>query len=67
MTNATALDDLIKKLHEVNQQLSEAARPLDRLSYLDDRQRDAVGKELRAGLERWDRVTWEISRAISAE
>jgi hypothetical protein len=58
----TKLHQLTDELHEVNKQLSEAARPLKRS--LDDKEKDAVRAQLLEGLARWDSVTAQIRRAF---
>ena len=59
------LQRLEAELHEVNQALAEAARPLlDWPEELDPQQRHEVAEELRVRLGRWDLVTQQISRVI---
>ena len=59
------LQRLQAELHEVNQELAEAARPLlDWPEELDPQQRHEVAEELRVRLGRWDLVTQQISRVI---
>ena len=61
------LQHLEVELHEVNRQLTEAARPLERLSELDNEQRQQVADELRAGLARWESVTQRIAIAMGTD
>lgn len=58
------LQVLRAELHEVNQQLAEAARPLDRLADMNGEQRQYLSKELRAKLARWESVTKQISSVL---
>ncbi|MGA2500029.1 MAG: hypothetical protein ABSH20_20010 [Tepidisphaeraceae bacterium] len=67
MSNTTPLSELIEQLHDVNRQLSEAARPLDRLSELNFQQRSQLGDQIRAALKRWEMVTEQIGHALSQE
>ena len=59
------LGQLIAELHDVNVELADAARPLDRLSDLNDEQRDGVAARLRSGLVRWENVTRRIDEALN--
>ena len=63
----TQLQGLADELHEINRELSRAARPLDGNPDLDDRQKLEIGARLRAGLARWDDVTRQISRVLEAD
>ena len=63
----TQLQRLADELHEINQELSRAARPLDGHPDLDDRQKLEIGTRLRAGLARWDDVTRQISQVLQAD
>jgi hypothetical protein len=58
----TKLQDLTAELHEVNRQLSEAARPLQRS--LDDKEKDAVRAALLANLARWKSISDQITRTL---
>lgn len=58
------LQVLRTELSEVNQQLAEAARPLNRLADLNGEQRQHLSKELRAKLARWESVTKQISSVL---
>jgi hypothetical protein len=58
------LGELIAELHELNEELAEAARPLDRLPNLNDEQRDGVAARLRSGLARWEIVTRRIDEVL---
>lgn len=64
MTKSVALGELIEQLHEANRQLSDAARPLDRLEELPSDQREQLAKQLRAALERWEGITEQISQVL---
>jgi len=61
------LAELIDELHEVNQQLVEAARPLHRLPDLNQDQRQVVGDQIRAGLARWESVRQRIAEVLGPE
>lgn len=52
------------QLHDVNEELKQAARPLDQLDDLKQDERDQVGVEIRAGLARWDTVTQQIAQML---
>jgi hypothetical protein len=61
------LEQLIRlqaELHAVNEELTQAARPLKRLSELNEQQREQLSDELRARLGRWDIVTQQISQVL---
>ena len=58
------LQGLQAELHEVNESLVQAARPLERLSEMDEKHRDKLADELRAGLARWESVTQRISQLL---
>ena len=58
------LGELIAELHDVNVELADAARPLDRLPNLNDKQRDGVAARIRSGLARWESVTRRIDDAL---
>ena len=64
LTNLQKLQD---ELHAVNEELSKAARPLDRISELSEQQREQVADELRAGFARWDSVTQRIARVLGID
>ena len=59
------LGELIAELHDVNAELADAARPLDRLPNLNDKQRDGVAARIRSGLARWENVTRRIDEALN--
>jgi hypothetical protein len=59
----TKLQELTAELHEVNQQFSEAARPLEHV--LNEREKDAVRAQLLAGLARWENVSEQIRRVLA--
>jgi ABC-type transporter Mla MlaB component len=63
----TNLERLRAELHEVNEELARAARPLDRISDLNEQQRQHVADQLRAGLARWESVTQRISKVLSVD
>ena len=65
MSDIALLADLIDELHEANRRLSEAARPLDRLSELRLQQRTQLGDQLRAAVQVWETVTRHISQAMA--
>ena len=58
------LGALIAELHELNEELADASRPLDRLPDLNDEQRDGVAARLRSGLARWESVTRRIDEVL---
>jgi hypothetical protein len=58
------LSKLEAELHEVNEELRSAARPLDQLEDLNEEQRDQVGVRLRAGIARWETVTQRIAEML---
>ena len=58
------LQRLEAELHAVNEELAQAARPLERLSDLNEAQREQVANKIRAGLARWELVTQQISQAM---
>jgi len=61
------LQRLQAELHEVNCELATAARPLDRISELNEQQRQHVGDQLRAGLARWESVTQRIAQELGLD
>ena len=63
----TQLQRLADELHEINQELSRASRPLDGQPDLDDRQKLEIGTRLRERLARWDDVTRRISQVLQAD
>jgi hypothetical protein len=63
-TTSAQLAALIAELHEVNVELAEAARPLDRLPDLNQAQRDGIAARIRAGLGRWESITRRIDQAL---
>ena len=60
------LGELLAELHDVNVELADAARPLDRLPDLNDKQRDGVAARIRSGLTRWESVTRRIAEALGS-
>jgi hypothetical protein len=60
------LGELIAELHDVNVELADAARPLDRLPDLNDEQRAGVAARIRSGLARWESVTRRIEDVLGA-
>jgi len=58
------LGELIAELHDVNVELADAARPLDRLPNLNEEQRDGVAARIRSGLARWESVSRRIDQAL---
>ena len=58
------LENLQTLLHEVNEEFSRAARPLENLSELDGEQREQIGAALKKIFARWEAVTKQISRAL---
>jgi hypothetical protein len=59
------LQRLEAELHEVNQELAQAARPLEWPAELNPEQRHEVADELRVRLGRWESVTQRILHALS--
>jgi hypothetical protein len=64
MITSPQLTQLIDELHQVNEALIEAARPLNRLSELSSHERQHTADELRAGLKRWENVTQRIDEVL---
>jgi hypothetical protein len=62
----TELGRLQVELHEVNDHLAQAARPLERLAELNEQQRREVAAKIRAGLARWESVTQRISHVMGS-
>ncbi len=60
----TQLESLQVELHEVNQELSKASRPLRRADELNLEQRQKLAIEIRARLARWETVTQQITHLI---
>jgi hypothetical protein len=58
------LQRLQAELHEVNQELAHAARPLHWLDELNEQQRQELADKIRAGLARWESVTQQISQVF---
>jgi hypothetical protein len=58
------LQDLEAQLREVNQEFARAARPLDRMTDLNNEQRQKIGAQLRVVLARWESVTQQISEVL---
>lgn len=54
------------ELHAINEEFAKAARPLERLSEMNEEQRQKVADELRARLARWESVSHEISQVFGA-
>ena len=59
-SHSAQVGELIDELHEVNEQLAEAARPLQWLSDLDFDRRREIAAKMRAGLARWESVNQRI-------
>ena len=64
MITSSQLTKLIDELHQVNEALADAARPLNRLLDLNTRERQHIADELRAGLARWENVTQRIDEEL---
>jgi anti-anti-sigma regulatory factor len=60
----TKLQRLQAELHEVNEELVVAARPLERLSEMSLEQRQNLADQIRAKLARWESVTREIQQVM---
>jgi predicted nuclease with TOPRIM domain len=60
------LQRLQAELHEVNQELARAARPLERLAEMSLQQRQKLADEIRSKLSRWDSVTQQIQQVMEA-
>ncbi len=52
------------ELHAVNEELAQAARPLERLADMNIEQRNKVADQIRAKLVRWESVTREIQQVM---
>jgi hypothetical protein len=63
----TQLQRLRSELNEVNEALVHAARPLDRLSVLNDEQRHQVADQMRVHLARWESVTQQIAQVLGID
>ena len=59
-TQSEELAELIKELHEINQDFAEAAKPLERLADLNEEARDQLAEQLRARMARWEGITRKI-------
>jgi hypothetical protein len=59
----TKLQELTAELHEVNQQFSEAARPLEHV--LNEQEKDVVRAQLLENLARWESVSEQIRRVFA--
>ena len=60
----TDLQRLHTELHAVNEELVQAARPLERLDELNDQQRHELADQIRARLARWESVTQRIAQVL---
>jgi ABC-type transporter Mla MlaB component len=60
----TELQRLQAELHEVNEKLVQAARPLERLPQMSVEQRQKVADQIREKLARWESVTREIQHVM---
>jgi ABC-type transporter Mla MlaB component len=58
------LERLRAELHEVNEELVQAARPLERVSEMSLEQRQKLADQIRAKLSRWESVTREIQQVM---
>ena len=58
------LQRLQAELHEVNQELEQAARPLERLLGMSLEQRQHVADQIRGKLARWESVTQQIQQVM---
>ena len=63
----THLQRLAAELHEANQELARASRPLQGQRDLNDEQKREIGAQLRAGQARWEDVTRQISQVLQAD
>lgn len=63
----TKLSELEAQLDEARQRFSRAARPLERLSEMDDEQREKIASELRAAWAGLEAVTSEISKVLRSD
>jgi uncharacterized protein YaaN involved in tellurite resistance len=63
----TQLEGLQAQLHEVNRELARVARPLERLSEMNEAERQQLAAVIRAGLARWEAVTREISQVLRSD
>jgi len=60
----TNLQGLQAELQAVNEELVQAARPLERLNELNDQQRHELADQIRARLARWESVTQRIAQVL---
>ena len=58
------LQRLQAELGVVNEELVQAARPLDRLDEMNDQQRHQLADQIRAKLARWESVTQRINQVL---
>lgn len=58
------LQELETQLNEANQELVQAAKPLQWLPELNEEQRKQIGGRLRAGQARWENVTQQIAAVL---
>jgi hypothetical protein len=63
----TRLQRLQGELHEVNEELAQASRPLERIAELNEQQRQEVAGKIRAGLARWESLTQQIHQAMETD
>jgi transcription elongation GreA/GreB family factor len=63
-TSSQQLEPLITELHEINREIADAARPLDRLEELDIEARKLLAAEIKARLARWELVTQKIHEVL---
>src|SRR3954468_2883561 len=61
------LNGLLVRLHEANARCAAAAEPLARLSEMDQDQKAALGRLIRAANQEWDEVTRLIDEALHAD
>jgi hypothetical protein len=63
-SSSAQLGELIAELHEVNAELADAARPLERLPDLDDDQRQRIAARIRTRLGCWESVSQRIGSVL---
>jgi len=67
MNPRSELLKLIDELHEANQELSQAALPLNALDELNLEQRQQMRERIQAGLERWGSISERIHECLKHE
>ena len=64
MNARSELNQLINELHNVNEELAEAALPLQWLDELSRQHRDKIREQIHAGVRRWGRISERINDVL---